>query len=103
MLSCSKKSGTITGEGLVVTNEGFVNKYHLKRHVIAGIVECESSMMKASRTLTDSEVFQHVRCTNDRLESTTGIVFNGPEVKEFVVLTHYNRSSQADDQPATDT
>ena len=51
VLSCSKKLRTT-----IRTIEGFVIDYDRKGRVVAGVMDCEPSMVKAGRTLTDSGV-----------------------------------------------
>lgn len=77
VLNCSKKSRATTREDLVRTIEGFVNDYDRKERVVPGVTDPEPSKMTTGRTLTDTGVFQHVRCTNHRFECTTGITVDG--------------------------
>jgi len=79
-----------------------VNDYDLNGRVVAGVKDCELSIVKAGRAFTDTGVFQHVGCTNHRFECTTGIAFDGPRARMCntlarTLITRYIKSSQAAD------
>lgn len=86
MLTYLKKLEMTTEKYTIGSIEGFGNDYDLKGGVVAGIMDYELSQVKAGHSLTNKGVFQHVGCTNHRLESTTGPVFNGSRIKKYVTL-----------------
>ena len=68
--------------------------------VVVGNTDCEPSMVKAGRILTEKAVLMDVGCTCHRIECVTALVFDGPGVKMSMtlaraVVTRYTKSSQA--------
>ena len=99
-LSCSKKQGSTKGEYLAASIEAMVETHGLTGHVVVGNTDCEPSMVKAGRILTEKAVLMHVGCTCHRIECVTALVFDGPGVKKSMalaraVVTRYTKSSQA--------
>ena len=99
-LSCSKKQGSTKGEDLAASIEAMVETHGLTGHVVVGNTDCEPSMVKAGRILTEKAVLMHVGCTCHRIECVTALVFDGPGVKKSMALAHavvtrYTKSSQA--------
>ena len=77
-----------------------VETHGLTGHVVMGNTDCEPSMVKARRILTEKAVLMHVGCTCHRIECVTALVFDGPGVKKSMalaraVVTRYTKSSQA--------
>ncbi|CAM9814402.1 unnamed protein product, partial [Ascophyllum nodosum] len=100
VLSCSKKQGSMKGEDLAASIEAMVEGHGLTGHVVVGNTDCEPSMVKAGRILTEKGVLMHVGCTCHRIECVTALVFDGPGVKKSMtlaraVVTRYTKSSQA--------
>ena len=99
-LSCSKKQGSTKGEDLAASIEAMVETHGLTGHVVVGNTDCEPSMVKAGRILTEKGVSMHVGCTCHRIERVTALVFDRPGVKKSMalaraVVTRYTKSSQA--------
>ena len=99
-LSCSKKQGSTKGEDLAASIEAMVETHGLTGHVVVGNTDCEPSMVKAGRILTEKSVLMHVGCTCHRIECITALIFDGPGVKKSMalaraVVTRYTKSSQA--------
>ncbi|CAM9886015.1 unnamed protein product, partial [Ascophyllum nodosum] len=99
-LSCSKKQGSTKGEDLAISIETMIKNHGLTGHVVVCNTDCEPSMVKAGRILTDDAVLMHVGCTCHRIECVTALVFDGPGVKKSMalaraVVTRYTKSSQA--------
>lgn len=104
-VDCSKSTGTTTGEALAAGITAAIAKHNLGGRVTAITTDCEPSMVKMGRILEEKGVCAHVGCCNHRLESTTGIVFNGPGVKKVMTLarglvSRYTTSSQMGDRLA---
>ncbi|CAN0279043.1 unnamed protein product [Ectocarpus sp. 4 AP-2014] len=102
-VDCSKSVGTTTGEALAAAMKALIAKHSITGKVTAFVSDCEPSMVKTGRILEDGDVCIHVGCTNNRLESTTSLVFNGPGVKRAMTLarglvTRYTTSSQMGDR-----
>ncbi|CAN0399952.1 unnamed protein product, partial [Ascophyllum nodosum] len=99
-LSCWKKQDSTKGEDLAASIEAMVETHGLTGHVVVGNTDCEPSMVKAGRILTEKGVLMHVGCTCHRIECVTALVFDGLGVKKFMalaraVVTRYTKSSQA--------
>ncbi|CAN0271272.1 unnamed protein product, partial [Ascophyllum nodosum] len=99
-LSCSKKQGSTKGEDLAISIETMIKNHGLTGHVVVCNTDCEPSMVKAGRILTDDAVLMHVGCTCHLIECVTALVFDGPGVKKSMalaraVVTRYTKSSQA--------
>ncbi|CAN0442995.1 unnamed protein product, partial [Ascophyllum nodosum] len=99
-LSCSKKQGSTKGEDLAISIETMIKNHGLTGHVVVCNTDCEPSMVKAGRILTDDAVLMHVGCTCHRIKCVTALVFDGPGVKKSMalaraVVTRYTKSSQA--------
>ena len=99
-LSCSKKQGSTKGKDLAASIEAMVETHGLTRHVVVGDTDCEPSMVKAGRVLTEKAVLMHVGCTCHRIECVTALVFDGPGVKKSMalaraVVARHTKSSQA--------
>ena len=99
-LSCSKKQGSTKGEDLAASIDAMVETHGLTGHVVVGNTDCEPSMVKAGRILTEKGVLMHAGCTWYRIKCVTALVFDGPGVKKSMalaraVVTRYTKSSQA--------
>ncbi|CAN0256728.1 unnamed protein product, partial [Ascophyllum nodosum] len=102
-LSCSKKQGSTKGEDLAASIEAMVETHGLTGHVVVGNTDCEPSMVKAGRILTEKGVLMYIGCTCHRIEYVTALVFHGPGVKKSMtlaraVVTRYTKLSQAAEQ-----
>ena len=102
-LSCSKKQGSTKGEDLAASIESMVETHGLTGHVVVGNTDCEPSMVKAGRILTEKGVLMYIGCTCHRIEYVTALVFDGPGVKKSMtlaraVVTRYTKLSQAAEQ-----
>lgn len=98
VLNCETWVRTTIGEDLAATMEGVFNRQDLKGRVVSCTTDCEPLMVKAGRLLMERNVCTHVGCCNRRLESTGGVVFNGPGLKKTMPLarglvTRYTKSS----------
>ena len=84
--SCSKKQGPTKGEDLAASIEAMVETHGLTGNVVVGNTDCEPSVVKAGRILTEKAVSMHIGCICHRIECVTALVFDGPGVKKSMAL-----------------
>ena len=72
-LSCSKKQGSTMGEGLAASIEAMAETHGLTGHEVVDNTDCEPSMVKAGRILTEKSVLMHVHLSPDRVRHGAGL------------------------------
>ena len=74
-------------EHLTEAIEGMVTRHNLAGRVVARITDCEPSM-RVGRIRQERKLSSHMGCCIHRVESTTGIIFDGLGIKQTITLAH---------------